>query len=117
MKWVATIGLAAAVLALAVGAFALTSRGGGQSTPAIVTVTEPAPIGAVIPASTVKPSRPVSAARKPAQRVAHPTLARPCQGNGDESDPSGDDSSGVCRSGRSNNSSDNQAGDNRSGGD
>jgi hypothetical protein len=115
MKWGA-IGLGAAVLALAVGAFALTTRGVGQGTREIVTTTETSPSGALTPTMTANPVSPVSAAKKPA-RVG----VGPCKSDGTEdSDPTGDDSSnareagGVCGSDReSENSGDNEAGDNR----
>jgi hypothetical protein len=115
-----TLGLGAAALALAVAALALATRGGGQNTPAIVTVTEPSQIGALTLPSSTKPSPPVPAVSKPAPRAVHPSPARRCQSNSDESDPTGSDNPnppGVChRRGSNNNSGDDQAGDGKAGG-
>lgn len=110
MKW-AAIGLGASLLALAVGALALTTRGGGQSTRIATTTVSSAPLGVQIPVAPAQPTRPVSSAKKRAQSRAN--LSKPCQSNaGDESDPTGDDRSNA-RSCRSRSSGDNQAGDNR----
>jgi hypothetical protein len=110
MKWVA-IGLGASLLALAVGALALTTRGGGQSTRIATTTVESAPVGVQIPVLTPQPSRAVSPATKRARSGA--SRSKTCQSNGgDESDPSGDDRSNA-RNCRSSSSGDNQAGDNQ----
>jgi hypothetical protein len=111
MKW-AAIGLGASLLALAVGALALTTRGGGQSTRIATTTVGSAPLGVQIPVAPAQPSQPVSSATKQARSGAN--LSRPCQGKvGDESDPTGDDRSNArdC----TNSSGDNQAGDNAGG--
>jgi hypothetical protein len=110
MKWVA-IGLGASLLALAVGALALTTRGGGQSTRIATTTLESAPVGVQIPGLTPQPSQPVPPATKRTRSGAN--LPKPCQSNGaDESDPTGDDRSKT-RNCSSNSSGDNQAGDNQ----
>jgi hypothetical protein len=110
MKWVA-IGLGASLLALAVGALALTTRGGGQSTRIATTTVTSNPIDALIPVPTTPLSAPVSPAKKPGRSGA--SLPKTCQSNGgDESDPTGDDHP-AARSCRSNGSGDNQAGDNQ----
>jgi hypothetical protein len=54
MKW-GVLGLCAAALALAVGAFAVTTQDGGENARQIVT-TVPTRAGAVIPASTAPPA-------------------------------------------------------------
>ena len=77
MKW-GVLGLGAAVLALAVGAFALTTQAGGENVRQIVT-TVPSPAGAVTPASTAPP----------APSAAQPTRTGGCQS--DTSDATGDD--------------------------
>ena len=77
MKW-GVLGLGAAVLALAAGAFALTTQGGGGSVRQIVT-TVPSPAGAVTPASTAPP----------APSAAQRTRIGACQS--DTSDATGDD--------------------------
>jgi hypothetical protein len=110
MKWVA-IGLGAFLLALAVSALALTTRGGGQSTRISTTTAAPSPIGALIPVAPLQPSPPVSPTKKRARSGA--SVSKKCQSNGgDESDPSGDDRSNA-RNCRSNSSGDKQAGDNQ----
>jgi hypothetical protein len=110
MKW-AAIGLGALLLALVVGALALTTRGDGQSTRIATTTVEAAPFGVQIPAAPAQPIRPVSSATKRAR--PRKNLSKPCHSNGgDESDPTGDDRSNA-RNCRSNRSGDNQAGDNR----
>jgi hypothetical protein len=72
------LGLGAAVLALAAGAFALTTRDGGENVRQIVT-TVPSRAGAVTPASTAPP----------APSVAQRTRIGACQS--DTSDATGDD--------------------------
>jgi hypothetical protein len=109
MKW-AAIGLGASLLALAVGALALTTRGGEHTTRIATTTEASSPTAALIPVVTAQPSRPVSPATKRARSRAN--LSRPCRGNrNDESDPTGDDRSNV-RHCSSNGTGDNQAGDN-----
>jgi hypothetical protein len=110
MKWVA-IGLGASLLALAVGALALTTRGGGQSTRIATTTVASNPIDALIPVPTTPLSAPVSPAKKRARSGS--SLPKTCQSNGgDESDETGDDRP-EARSCRSDSSGDNQAGDNQ----
>jgi hypothetical protein len=110
MKW-AAIGLGASLLALAVGALALTTRGGGQSTRIAATTLESAPVGVQIPVAPAQPTQPASSATKRARSGAN--VSKRCQsGAGDESDPTGDDRSNA-RSCRSGSSGDNQAGDNQ----
>src|SRR4051812_7735202 len=94
----------AVVLALAGGAIALTTRGGGQITREVVTRTVSSPAHAVPRVAHAKPSRPVRPAKKPRRR-AQPTPVSPCRGvGGEDSDPTGDDrprarhATGVCRS-------------------
>jgi hypothetical protein len=82
VKWIA-IGLG--VVALAVGAFALTTQGGGKNMRQIVT-TVPSPAGALTPASTAKPDANVA---KRAPSAAQPTSTEACQR--DTSDATGDD--------------------------
>jgi hypothetical protein len=110
MKWGA-IGLGASLLALVVGALALTTRGSGQSTRIATTTVESAPVGVRIPVAPAQPTQPVSSATKRARSGAK--LSKPCRSHaGDESDPTGDDRSNArnCRSNRSGHS---QAGDNQ----
>jgi hypothetical protein len=110
MKW-AAIGLGASLLALAVGALALTTRGGEQTTRIATTTAASSPIAAPIPVVTTQPSRPVSSSTKRARSRAN--LSRPCRSKGnDESDPTGDDRS-TARHCSSNSTGDNQAGDSR----
>jgi hypothetical protein len=110
MKW-AAIGLGASLLALAVGALALATRGGEQATRIVTTTEASAPLGVQIPFAPAQPSRPASPSTKRARSRAN--LSRPCQGNrNDESDPTGDDRSNA-RHCSSNGTGDNQAGDNR----
>jgi hypothetical protein len=109
MKW-AAIGLGAFLLALAVGALALTTRGGGQSARIATTTVAYSPIDALIPVATPQPSRPVSPAKK---RRSGASVSKKCRSNaGDESDATGDDRSKARNCG-SNSSGDNQAGDNQ----
>ncbi len=123
MKWALGV-LSAAVLALAVGTFALTAQGEGQ--PPHQTIT-PANASSEMPAPT--------RSAKPAGKVSQPTPNRRC--NDDESgdgDPTGDDNGsartgGSCQSdsagdsagddqaGDGNDSHDDQAGDGRESGD
>jgi hypothetical protein len=126
MKWIA-IGLGASLLALAVGALALTSRGGGNSTRIATTTGALVPADALTPVATMQPSQAVSTTTKRARSEASP--ANTCQSNGgDESDPNGDDRSNARNCGSSSsgddqagdtgsgdNAGDNQAGDNESG--
>jgi hypothetical protein len=110
MNW-AAIGLGAFLLALAVGALALTTRGGGQSTRIATTTVASTPVDALIPVQTTQPSKPVSPASKPARSRA--SLPKKCRsGSGDESDSTGDDRSNA-RTCRSSSPGDNQAGDNQ----
>lgn len=110
MKW-AAIGLGASLLALAAGALALTTRGGGQSTRIATTTVGPAPLGIQIPVVPAQPTQPVSSATK--QSRSGTRVSKPCRSHaGDESDPTGDDRSKARNCG-SNRSGDNQAGDNR----
>ena len=112
MKW-AAIWLGASLLALAVGALAITTRGGGQSTRIATTTVESAPLGVQIPVAPAQPTRPVSSATKRARSRAN--VPKPCQSDrGDESDPTGDDRSNA-RNCRSSSSGDNQAGDEQAG--
>jgi hypothetical protein len=110
MKWVA-IGLGASLLALAVGALALTTRGGGQSTRSVTPTAASAPLGVTIPAAASQPSLPVPSTTKQARSGATPS--KTCQSGG-ESDPNGDDRSNA-RNCSSSSSRDDQAGDNASG--
>jgi hypothetical protein len=93
MKW-GGLGLGAAVLALAVGAFALTTHDGGQNVRQIVT-TVPSRAGAVTSASTAPP----------APSAAQRTRIGACQS--DTSDATGDDCATA--------PSDDQAGDSPAG--
>jgi hypothetical protein len=119
MKWGA-IGVGAAVLALAAGAFvfALTTRAGGPGTPTIVTTNTPAVVTTV---ST--PTKPARSVIKPSCRSdSDPTGSdTPSCGSADDQagdtnsgDSSGDDQAGDSNSGDS--SGDNQAGDGKAGG-
>jgi hypothetical protein len=119
VKWI-TIGLAAAVLALAAGAIALATRG-ERAAREVVTTTQSSPIGAALPGVTMQLTRPVSARKKPARRGVQPSVVRPCQSNGDESDPTGDDrpsarsAKGVCHTaGKNTSAADNETDDSRS---
>jgi hypothetical protein len=114
MKW-AAIGLGASLLALAVGALALTTRGGEQSTRNATTTLESVPVGVQIPLLTPQPSQQKSAT-KPARSRAK--LAKPCRSHADdESDATGDDRSNTrnCRSNRSGDNRRDQAGDDQAG--
>jgi hypothetical protein len=105
MKWV-LIGLSAAVLALAVGTFALTAQGDRRDPRPAVATANAAPVGAATPAVSAKPDKGLQSTRN-----------RQCEdGESDNGDSTGDDNGnrtgGACRSNdASDNSGDDQAGD------
>jgi hypothetical protein len=114
MKWL-VMGLGASLLALAVGAYALTA-GGGRQAPSVVVTTTSSAIDAPLSAATGKATQTLSTAKKAVRRSTKPAPSPKCQTDGGEnSDPTGDDrsqSKASCGSGNaSGNSGDNQAGD------